>query len=144
MKTVIFIFIGTLCVAGSAGVHPKQLLLCGMGGLVSHIMFVILKSMNIDDGMCAFVTAAVVTLYAEIIARRVKTPVTVFLYSAIVPVLPGRSLFYTVLYLIERDSVEFIRQGMYTLILSLTISLGIVAMSSVSKLFFYIKNHKIK
>ncbi len=144
MKTVIFIFIGTLSVAGSANVRAKQLFLCGIGGVISHISFFVLEYMETDEGVSVFITSAVITLYAEIMARTVKTPATVFLYSAIVPILPGRGLFHTVMYLIQKNSEGFISQGIYTIIRSVAISLGIVTASSIYKLLNNIKILKIK
>ena len=44
-----------------------------------------------------FVASVVLTIYAEILARVVKCPATLFLVTAAVPLIPGGSLYNTCL-----------------------------------------------
>ncbi|MDY3929319.1 MAG: threonine/serine exporter family protein [Clostridia bacterium] len=131
MKTILFIFIGTLAVAGSADVRPNQLAVCGIGGVISYISLSVFEHMGANEIIGIFMSAVFVTVYSEITARILKTPATVFLYSGIVPLLPGGSLFHTVLCLIQKNSDGFVSLGIYTLIRSVSISMGIVTAASI-------------
>ena len=76
-------------------------------------------------------------------ARVNKAPATIFLTAAAVPLIPGGSLYYTMLGIVEKDSAAFSENGIAALTIALAISLGfvIVALSNKYINIFY-KVHK--
>ena len=80
--------------------------------------------------MCSadfFFTASVsFTLYAECLARLKKTPSTVFLVPAAIPLVPGASLYRSMRFTVDGAWMDFINQIIYTLFLASAIAGGIV------------------
>lgn len=80
--------------------------------------------------------AAAGTLYAEILARIVKTPVTVFVITSVIPMVPGGALYYTMLGLLQGDKATFVDRGLYTLSAAGAMALGIFAATMLFRLLF--------
>ena len=58
----------------------------------------------------SFIASAFAAMYAEILARKLKAPATLFLIPAVVPLVPGGGLYYTISYAVQGDLVM---SGMY-------------------------------
>ncbi len=71
------------------------------------------------------VTAAALTaLYAEMMARWKKAPVTIFLIPSVLPLIPGSNLYYAVSAAVQDRTAEAIFQGSLTLQYTAAIALG--------------------
>ena len=79
--------------------------------------------------------AMAVTLFSEILARLMKTPVTVLLVPSIIPLIPGGSLYYTMAFAIAGDMAAFSSRGAYTLSIAGMIALGIMTMMMLMRLY---------
>ena len=75
--------------------------------------------------------AAVATIYAETMARILKTPVTVFLITGIIPLVPGGNLYYTMNYVLAKQWHLFYLYGQKTLLIAVAVAAGIMTASSV-------------
>ena len=80
------------------------------------------------------IAASLVTVYAEVLARATKTPSTTFLIAAIIPLVPGSGLYYTMSYAITGSWDKFIDTGIHTLALSAALAAGIMVASSVCRI----------
>ena len=78
-----------------------------------------------------FIASLALTLYAEIMARVKKSPATVFLVSASIPLIPGGSLYTTMQYAVSAQWAEFTSQGMNTLLLAGAIAGGMLCMMGI-------------
>lgn len=58
----------------------------------------------------SFIASAFSAMYAEMLARKMKAPATLFLIPAVVPLVPGGALYYTISYAVA-GNVEL--SGMY-------------------------------
>ena len=79
-----------------------------------------------------------ISVYAEIMARLLKTPTTTFLITSLIPLIPGGSLYYTMTSVFEGDLLHFLDKGVYTLQLAVALALGIVLVSAVTKMLLYV------
>ena len=70
-------------------------------------------------------------LYAEVLARLRKTPSTVYLIPAIITLIPGGALYYTMQNLVIWDAERFIHYGLYTVQTVLGIAVGIIAVAAI-------------
>ena len=66
-------------------------------------------------------------------ARLNKAPATIFLTASAVPLIPGGSLYYTMLGLVEQDETMFTESGVAALTIALAISLGFVVVALTNK-----------
>ena len=85
-----------------------------------------------------------VSIFAEIMARILKTPATVFATLSIIPLIPGSSLYYTMAYAFESDLSSFIIKAVDTLKLAAALALGIITAITLTKIFFNIFKPKNK
>ncbi len=84
------------------------------------------------------IPATIVTLYAELLARLVKAPATVFLIPSIIPLVPGGRLYYTMRAIVDGNEIKAKIFAKQTLVIALGIAVGIVIVS----LVFYHISHK--
>ena len=90
--------LGSLSFAMFFGVRSRKLWFSLLGGALNWGLYLLaMKKMGLPATMAYALGAAAGTLYAEILARIVKTPVTVFVITSVIPMVPGGALYYTML-----------------------------------------------
>ena len=78
-------------------------------------------------------------IYAEIMARVNRAPATIFLTTGAVPLIPGGSLYYTMLGLVSNDELMFAENGSKAAIIALAIALGFVIVAIANNLHLRIQ-----
>lgn len=126
--------IGSLGFAVLFNVRGKRLVAATLGGLLSWFLFVIISYFTENEPLNYFVVAILLTMYAEIMARVLKTPTTTFITTSLIPLIPGGSLYYTMAYAFKSDSVNFLAKGTYTLQLASALALGIIVSTTISRI----------
>lgn len=117
-------FLGSIGFAIFFKMKGKQIVLAGIGGAVTWIVYLLIQHF-IEGYFVPYLVASIfVGIYAEIMARVNKAPATIFLTAAAVPLIPGGSLYYTMLGLVEQDEELFATSGVAALTIALAISLG--------------------
>ena len=84
----------------------------------------------------------VISIYAEIMARVCKVPVTLFLTTAVLPLVPGGGMYYTMEYCVQGEMQLFAETGLHTLALAGAIALGIMLVSSLVRMWKVMKAPK--
>ena len=112
----------------------KKLLLSTLGGLLSWSIFLGLSPLFSGEATRYLLSAAVITVYSEILARVEKTPTTTFLVPSIIPLIPGSALYYTMNYALNKQWSQFAAQAFYTLQLALSLAVGIITVTTVVRL----------
>ena len=87
-----------------------------------------------------FVAIILVCIYSEIVAPHLKTPVSVFVTCAIIPLVPGRGLFNSMQLYIAGDNLHASKAILQTLLIAGTISIAIAIVSSVTNLINKLMN----
>ncbi|PKN72812.1 MAG: hypothetical protein CVU50_05675 [Candidatus Cloacimonetes bacterium HGW-Cloacimonetes-3] len=87
-----------------------------------------------------FVSIILVCIYSEIVAPRLRTPVSVFVTCAIIPLVPGRGLFQSMQLYIAGNNIEASQSIMQTLLIAGTISIAIAVVSSATNLLHKMLN----
>ena len=126
-------FLGSIGFAIFFKMKGKQIVLAGIGGAVTWIVYLLIQHF-IEGYFVPYLVASIfVGIYAEIMARVNKAPATIFLTAAAVPLIPGGSLYYTMLRLVEQDEELFATSGVAALTIALAISLGFVVVALANK-----------
>lgn len=74
----------------------------GVGWLIYRLLFILLKNIFLGNmGATVFITA-----FSELMARKLKAPVVVFLLPCLIPLVPGGSLYYAMSWVIQKDSTR--------------------------------------
>jgi uncharacterized membrane protein YjjB (DUF3815 family) len=115
-------------------IRGKKLVLATLGGVISWTVFLILESLLPGEAVRYFLSAAMVTVYGEILARVEKTPTTTFLVPSIIPLIPGSALYYTMNYALNKQWSQFAGQAFYTVQLALALAVGIIAVTTLVRL----------
>ena len=126
-------FLGSIGFAIFFKMKGTQRVLAGIGGAVTWIVYLLIQHF-IEGYFVPYLVASIfVGIYAEIMARVNKAPATIFLTAAAVPLIPGGSLYYTMLGLVEQDEELFATSGVAALTIALAISLGFVVVALANK-----------
>ncbi len=128
-------FLGSLGFAVLFNIKGKKFIMAAMGGLFSWGLFVAFSFYIESEAVKYFIVALIISIYAEIMARWLKTPTTIFITTSLIPLIPGGSLYYTMVYAFKSDAVNFVEKGIATLILASALALGIIVATTIAKLF---------
>jgi len=126
---IISAFVGSLGFALIFNVKGISTLICALGGGLTWCIYLLtegLYSAPFVPSLCAAVFAAA---FSEIMARIFKTPSTVFTATSIIPLVPGGTLYYTLLSVIRNNSFSAISYGTKTFLAASGIAIGIVVVS---------------
>lgn len=119
-------FTGALGFAVLFNVQSSRLFWAGLGGMIGWAAYLILGIGYESDVIRFFFASACFTLYSEPMARLKKTPTTVFLVPAAIPMVPGASLYRSMSFAVSGQWNLFAQQILYTLLLAAAIAAGIV------------------
>ncbi len=115
-------------------IRGKKLTVAAFGGVVTWTVFLLLEGLFPDEVLRYFLAAAAGTVYGEVFARVMRTPTTTFLVASAVPLIPGSGLYYTMNYALREDWAAFSARGFHTVQLALALALGIIAVTTLTRL----------
>ncbi len=116
------------------GLRSKKLIYVALGSALSWFVYLLTMNLGLMEVLAYAVAAGVGTVYSEIMARVIKTPVTAFVIPVNVALVPGASMFYSLLALMQKDTARFIDRGKYALSVACAMALGIFVATMVFKL----------
>lgn len=117
--------IGSFGFAALFNIRGKKLGFATFGGFFAWGVYLAVEHLNPNPYLCGFLSSGMLTLYAECMARLHKTPVTVFLVSAAIPLIPGAALYRTMNCLMRQDWTGLTKESTYTLLFAASMSAGI-------------------
>lgn len=119
--------VGTFSISVLFNVRGSKLLFTTLGGFFSWGVYLLTAHFTSLAYVSGLIASVAVTLYAEIMARCCKTPATVYLIAAAIPLFPGAALYRTMNATLMRDWTLAAQEGIYTLLFAASISAGITA-----------------
>ena len=134
-------FLGALSFAILYNIRGRKLVFASIGGLLSWLIFVLLKFVTDSEPIRYFLVAVLISVYAEILARLIKTPTTTFVITALIPLIPGGSLYYTLTAAFAGNLEQFQSRGFATLQLSVALALGIVLTAALTRIVVNLLEH---
>lgn len=117
-------------------VRGKTLFWGALGGLLAWGSYLFFVERGTSDVVGYLLSSMLITIYAEICARRFRAPATVFLMSSAIPLIPGGSLYRTMVCAVKMQGMEFLREGTHTMLLAGAISAGIILVSTVMHAYY--------
>lgn len=122
--------LGTLGFAFVFHIRGKRIFFAAFGGLLAWALYLLLGLFLPDATLRCFLVSVVVSLYAELLARLLKTPAVTFSTISLIPLVPGSSLYYTMTGAFRGDGDAFLTSGVETLKIAAALSLGTVLVST--------------
>ena len=117
-------FFGSLGFALLFGLPRRYLLPAALGGMLSWGVYVLLRLGLSSAFLCCLAASAFAVVYAEVLARFLRTPATLFVIPAVIPLVPGSSLYYAMSCVVQRDLETARAYGTETLEFALAIAAG--------------------
>jgi Uncharacterized conserved protein len=117
-------FFGSLGFALLFGLRRRYLLPASLGGLLSWALYLLLEHLLSSPFLACFAASAFSMVYAELLAHWMRSPTTLFVIPAIIPLVPGSSLYYAMSSAVQRDLANAREYGSQTLELALAIAAG--------------------
>ena len=128
--------IGSVSFGMFFGIISQKLILSALGGALTWTVYLAAMHFDINEPICYALAAAAGTLFAEIFARFVKTPVTLFIITSVIPLVPGGALYYTMLGLLQGNHETFLMKGSYTLSAAGAMALGMFSATMLFRILF--------
>jgi len=127
-------FLAILGFSIRADLKGIKILFTSLAGGLCWAFYLIALYFNRSVLFSVFMAIILVCIYCEIVAPRLRTPVSVFVICAIIPLVPGRGLFQSMQYYIAGNNVQASKSILQTLLIAGTISIAIALVSSVTNL----------
>ena len=141
------------CIAGLLGtlgfglmfnIHGHGIPLAMLGSVISWLVCSLMMRLGLAEPMCYLIAAAVSSLYAEILARIRKYPATSYLLCALVPLIPGAGIYYTMDYIRRGMAAEAYTKGMATAYIAGAMAVGVLLISTVFRMWGVWKRNRAK
>lgn len=124
-------FFGTLGFSLIFHVGKAHTLWASFGGMLAWGVYLLCnEAFGINALLSTIISSASGQIFAEFMARICKAPTTVFSIPAVVPLIPGSSLYYTMYAAVFQDWAGVRFYGMKTLEGTLGISVGLCLVSA--------------
>lgn len=137
MTEIVQIFtaaIGSLAFGVLFNIRGKKLLSVFLGGGAAWLFVLLLMHFGVKEPLAYLVVAFLISVYAEVLARKLKAPTTVFVIPCLIPLVPGSSLYYTMAYALNGQKALFLSRALSTLSLAAALAIGIVIATVLTRL----------
>ena len=125
-------FLATLAYAILFNVPKQYYTACGITGMAGWLLYLAMCQVT-TVALASFVGTLAVVLISRILTVRKKCPITIFLVSGIIPLVPGAGIYYTAYYLVTGQ-----------MSLAAAIVLGIIFVVSIPRDVFQIRYWRAK
>lgn len=118
-------FLGSLGFSFLFGMRRRHLVWAALGGVLTWGIYLIVAAWLREGFLPNLMASAFAIVWAEVMARVRKTPATQFVIPAIIPLVPGSSLYYALASAVRGDLPEAKFYGSQTAQIALAIAAGI-------------------
>lgn len=132
------------CIAGMVGtlgfglylnMHGSGIPYCLVGSIISWVVCCLCMRAGIDEATSYLIAAAVSSAYAEIMARIRKFPAIAYLMAALVPLIPGAGLYYTMDFISRSQMNEAWAKGSATAAIAGAVAVGVLLVSTAFRMW---------
>ena len=128
MRTIIVAalgaFGGTLGYAYILNAPKNTILPASFIGLAGYMAYVLLGMAGFGTMSAYFLSTVLVSVVCELLARKMRTPATIFLLSALVPLVAGYNVYLAMLALVENRGAAAAQEGMVAVQIVAAIAVG--------------------
>ena len=118
-------FLGALGFAILFGVLRRCLWIAAAGGMLTWGLYLAMDAWLHVEFLSCLAAATFAVLFSELLARRLKLPATMFIAPAIIPLVPGGTLYYAMSFAVHGELEQARSYGMRALLSALAIAGGI-------------------
>ncbi|MBF0715497.1 threonine/serine exporter family protein [Gemelliphila palaticanis] len=122
-------FIVTFAFAIFFNAPKRSLLDCSLIGTSGWFVFIFVKYITSDVVIGTFAGAILVGLLSGNSSKRLRMPATVFIYTGVIPLVPGYGMYYTMQHFVTKHYAEAAKIGVDTVLQAGAIAMGILIAS---------------
>ncbi|WP_294401826.1 threonine/serine exporter family protein [uncultured Clostridium sp.] len=137
-------FIASLGFGIIFNIKGKNLIFAALGGGLSWFCYLCFNRQNMSDVLAFFLSSVIFSIYSEICARVLKTPVTTIVICALIPLVPGAGMYYTMYETITGNVSGAIELGLTTIANAGSLALGVIFVSTITRQIANLKKVKTK
>ncbi len=131
-------FAGTIGFAIMYNVPKKYYIGCGVTGMAGWIVYLLVSGMKyVSAAVGSFFGAFIVVLISRMLSVKMRCPITIFLISGILPLVPGAGIYNTVYYIVTNQLTQAALKGIESLKIAFAIVMGIVIVVSIPRDVFH-------
>ena len=136
--------IGTLGFGLMFNMHGRGIPFALLGSIISWPVCVLCMRLGLSEPIAYLFGAVASSFYAEIMARIRKFPATSYLMCALVPLIPGSGIYYTMDFIRRGMLSEAYSKGMTTAAIAGCMAVGVLLVSTGFRMWGVWKNRKKK
>ncbi|MEG2870393.1 MAG: threonine/serine exporter family protein [Clostridium sp.] len=129
-------FLGALSFTILYNTRGWRILIPAIGGAAFWSLHLLFLHFYNNEYLGFFLMAILITIYAEVWARILKTPATTVLIPTCIPFIPGGALYYTINAALRMDMATFTDKARLALGLAAALAAGIMLVTSLRTPFF--------
>lgn len=124
-------------------IKGKKLVAAAVAGCLGSVVYTALMNQGRDEVIAMLLASISFSIFSEVFARIYRTPVTTFVICALIPLVPGKGMYMTMQEVVAGNTSGALQEGMSTLSQAGALALGIIAVSTLTRLIFRYKSiHK--
>lgn len=132
---IISAFFATISFSIIFNISRYHLVYCGITGAIGWTFYLItLNYLNQSIVIASFFGAFSIALISQVFAKILKTPVSVFLISGIIPLVPGAGMYKTIYYVISDNYSMAYLYGIETFQIAGVIAIAIILIDTFNKI----------
>ena len=127
--------VGTLGFGLMFNIRGRGVPLALLGSVISWLVCSLLLRLGVSEPVCYLAAAACSSFYAEIMARLRKFPATSYLLCALVPLIPGAGIYYTMDFIRRGMGAEAYAKGVATAAIAGAVAVGVLLVSTAFRMW---------
>jgi uncharacterized membrane protein YjjB (DUF3815 family) len=148
---VISAFVASFSFGIIFNIKGKNLFFASLCGALGWFVYKASIALGTSETIGLFFASIALSIYSEVFARILKTPVTTFIVAALIPLVPGGGMYYTMYEAITGSIIKSLEIGISTLASAGALAIGIILISTLTKTIVkykinnesnFIKNYK--
>ncbi|WP_297517341.1 threonine/serine exporter family protein [uncultured Clostridium sp.] len=133
-------FLATFAFSIIFNIRGKFLIWASIGGGISWFFYKLILNASDSNTLSMFGSAVIFSSYAEILARKLKTPVTTLVVCGLIPLVPGSGMYYTMSSAVNGNITQTWSLAIATFASAGSLALGVVFTSTITRIILTFKN----
>ncbi|MBL4931119.1 threonine/serine exporter family protein [Clostridium paridis] len=142
IKEIVVSIIATFGFGIIFNIKGKNLVFASLGGGLGWLVYKLSLNHSNSATLALFISSIIFSAYSEILARILKSPVTTFIICALIPLVPGGGMYYTMYEIVQGNIDKSLELGLNTLASAGALALGIIFVSSITRIIITPKARK--
>lgn len=125
-------------------IKGQKLFFASICGALGWFVYKLCLGVHLSEVVALFLASTSFSLFSEIFARKLKTPVTTFVICALIPLVPGGGMYYSMVEAISGNALKSLETALDTLASAGALALGVILVSSSTRIIMsYLKGKRL-